>query len=200
MENTTGLNSSEENKIEPIETTTFQFVSGIFGLIEIYLFLSLLFYELLVCKKAHKARILRVLGIGAVFSAILFAASWQVLAFVGNSSTLLCFAVSIVKTTVQNIGISFSYAFIWIRQHNLYSSKKFQDLRGKKMTVVTWIALGILVVNPFLMFGFQFNEVLYIILDGICVVNSISIMNQLPFLFVAFSYGLVQVGDNLLHI
>ena len=196
MKNTSEENESSDIVMVPSEATklTYQIVSGVFGVLELYLFLSLLCYELFIPDKPRNGRTLRVLGLCAVFVSILFEFFQQFLVLFTNKSTMVCFTVIIIKMTIQNSQISFCYAFIWLRQYRLYSSCKFQDLRGKKMKMITWVVLALIIVNPFLMFGFQFNGELYKVVNDLCLVVYIPFVNQIPFLFVSFSYGFIQVS------
>ena len=173
---------------------TFQFVSGFFSVLELYLFFSLLIYEVFAKEKPTKGIWLRILGICATFSSIMYGLLVQLMVAYSNNSTTLCFALLLMKTTVQNIGVSFTYSFIWLRQYKLYASKKFKDLRGKKMKIVTWITLALIFVNPFLMFGFQFLGELYVVENNVCLVQRMSFNRQLPFIFISFIYALIQVS------
>ncbi|CAK8676911.1 unnamed protein product [Clavelina lepadiformis] len=97
-----------------------------------------------------------------------------------------------LKSTIFNTVVSFTYGYFWYRQWLLYSNPKLQHLRGKAMEIVTWLVLAFLIINPFIMFGFQFNGKLCEVQNQTCMVLKLNTVEFIPFVVVAFSYGFIQ--------
>ena len=75
------------------EQLTYQITSGLFGIFEIYLFVSLLLYELFVPYKHRNGKKLRILGLCTTMTAILYAIFQQFLVIFASKSSMLCLSV-----------------------------------------------------------------------------------------------------------
>ena len=175
------------------EIIGYQTVSIIFGVVDAYLLFSLLFYEKRFLAKPPGGRSLRMLCVIAVSVAVLHQVLQQVIVASANNNTATCFALMLLKTTIFNLIVSSTYGFLWLRQHTLYSSPRLKHLRSNKMNAITWTALGLIIVNPMLAFGFQFRGSFYEEQDGVCLVLLQPLHIELPFHFISFSYGIIQV-------
>ena len=187
------------NTTPPTNATKQMFlgVSGVFGILDFYLVVALVVYEVFVPRKPRSGKPLRSLCILTALSALCFEISIQSIVLFSDESETSCFYLMLVKTSMQNLMVSFAYGFIWLRQYLLYSSKTFAEIRGTKLKIVTFLVLCLLIANPGIMFGFQFKGKLYSIENGVCAVLRISFIDQIPFMFVSFSYGFIQVSKTL---
>lgn len=178
-------------------TVSYQAVSGFFGLINVYFFIALTAYELHLAKNRPGGRAMRIICILTVLTSVIYSALEQVIIMFANHSQATCFRLMLVRTTVQNMSFSFNYAVLWLRQYKLYSTRKFSKLRDRKMTIVTWIILTLIVINPIIILLSQFNENLYRVRNKVCLVQTVPLENLLPFTLVIFSYALIQVRTRL---
>ena len=100
----------------------------------------------------------------------------------------------LLKSTVLSTIASLSYAFLWLRQHLIYSHPGLKHLWGEKMRMIEWIILGVLAINPVLMFGVQFIGDWYAMVYGVCVVQKVNQTTGILLGILCFSYSIIQVG------
>jgi len=198
MENSSTVMDHEEliniNPPTDAEKIVYQTVSVLIGFVDIYLLLALVAYEIYYPKKPSGGRRLRLLCISAAVVAISHQVLQQLILTIADQSTEVCFALLLLKSTILNLVVSFTYGFLWLRQHILYSNPRLQHLRNGKMNAATWFALFLIIINPLLVFGLQFNGTLYKVKDGLCVILEQSTYIELPLDMLVFSYVFIQVS------
>ena len=197
MDNSSGkMNKNSLNFTPPTdaEELVYQTVSIVIGFVDVYLLVALVTYEIHYPNKPLGGRKLRILCILAASVALFHQGLQQLIVTVSQNSTVSCFALLLLKSTILNLIVSVTYGFLWLRQHTLYSNPRLKHLRSGKMNVATWIALFLIIVNPLLVFGLQFNGTLYVVEDGVCIVLEQDWKVQLPLELLAFSYGFIMVS------
>lgn len=165
-----------------------------FAAINIYILLSLLWYEFTSIPKPPSGKNLRVYCIITSLATVFHSCSEQIIFYASWRSDIWCAASMCLKSTTYNLVTTFSYIFLWVRQRMFYRNPTLNHLVSPKMKVANWTVFALIVINPFVFFAFQFIVELYkaVPIKG-CIVQRVAILNQLPFIVVAFSYSIIQV-------
>ena len=175
-------------------TITYGAVTSFIGFVDIYLLIALSMYEVFYPKKPKGGKKLRIICLVAVSVAIFHEILQQLILTIADKSDTNCFALMLLKSTVLSIVVSLSYAFLWLKQHSIYSNPRLKHLWGEKMRMIEWIILGVLAINPVLMFGVQFIGDWYVMVDGVCIVKKINQTTGILLGILCFSYSVIQVG------
>ena len=176
------------------ERLTYWTATIVIAFVDIYLLVALVLYEICFPKKPPGGKKLRLLCIFAASVAISHQVLQQLIVTVSDKSNQWCFVLLLLKSTILNFIVSITYGFLWLRQHILYSNPRLKHLRSRKMNMVTWIALVLIIINPILVFGLQFNGDWYQIREGICLIFKQSLAVEIPLNLLAFSYLFIQVS------
>uniref|UniRef100_F6RJ37 G-protein coupled receptors family 1 profile domain-containing protein n=2 Tax=Ciona intestinalis TaxID=7719 RepID=F6RJ37_CIOIN len=196
ISNTTIFPSLEESALKDnVVRAAYRAVSLLFIVADFYLVAALLTYELTLNKnKARGGRPLRALCILAATISLLHQILQQFLLmeYSGKSDTA-CMVNMCLKSTVFNLQVTTTYVFLWKRQRMSYANPALRHLRTKFMEVLTWVVMVLLLVNPFIMLGFQFKGKLYEVQRNKCVVLKQPTVEQIPYIAVAFSYSFIEI-------
>lgn len=177
------------------EGLLYQTSSGLNLAGSVYIFVSLICYELGTKGIPKSGRRLRVLCACATGTCVMHALSELFIVTYASDSVQSCSTLMSIKSTLFNITVSWTYMFLWCRQRTLYANSAIKRLRKKWMELAMWVILAVLIVNPFVMLISQQTIDLFGLCGGVCVVLRVSLRKQIPLIIVASSYTFIQVCE-----
>ena len=151
--NMSNFSTEENGLLLPPYNETYWIISEVIliptTLLCLYYLKSLVSY--LRTKKGKKNRgqlkLLLVLNIIATILALGRFAADQVVAVLGWRTDNLCFYSVSVSFELYSASISPVYIFLWTRQHSFYSNKQLQTINNRKIIVIGYACLALLIVG-----------------------------------------------------
>nr|XP_018669249.1 uncharacterized protein LOC108949844 [Ciona intestinalis] len=181
-------------------TVVYRVIASVFVAADVYLLVALVVFEIVATNKGSTGLKLRIVCMLAAVLAIMHEVLQHIILDYSAHGDTACQVTMSLKSAIYNLQVTATYIFLWFRQRMFYASPILAYLHTRPMEVLNWVILALLLVNPVIMFGFQWHGKLYEACQGMCLVLRQNTVNQLPFIAVAFSYAIIQVALVYLYL